>query len=308
MTDQKHQQARDEARNRFLAACSLAGASTTAYRSAPSGDGLSPGWVDIARLGSPDAPAILILSCGLHGVEGLCGSAIFTDWLAEGHHRRLPPDIGMIFIHAILPEGVGAGGLAAPDPLSGRNWSDNILNAAARRFARYARSKGLSAADESDAQAADTRPAWLIDLFHNIAQEAGDHAGDIGLIEFHTSLLPAGAVTVASSHKPDTAGDRRVRDWFGEESGTGDDGPAALDCFALGFGDRLRDHALTAAHADFGTYTTRSILQLNARQTAAERRADIGGLFFPESKAWRAMVCAEGARIIALALDGLARR
>ncbi|MEX2615256.1 MAG: DUF2817 domain-containing protein [Alphaproteobacteria bacterium] len=308
MTDQKRQQARDDARNRFLAACSLAGASTTAYRNVPAGDSRSPVWVDIARLGAPDASAVLILSCGLHGVEGFCGSTIFTDWLSEGRQRRLAPDTGMIFIHAILPEGVGAGGLAAPDARSDRNWSDNILNAAARRFARYARAKGLSGTGEPEAPAADTRPAWLIDIFQSIAQEACEHARDIGLIEFHTSLLPAGAVNVASCHKPDTAGDRRVRDWFGEESGTGDDGPAALDCFALGFGDRLREHTLTAAHADFGTYTTRSVLRLEARRTAAERRADIGGLFFPDSKAWRDMVRAEGARIIGLALDGLARR
>lgn len=308
MTDQKLQQARDDARNRFLAACSLAGASTTASRNAAAGEGRSPGWVDIARLGTPDASGVLILSCGLHGVEGFCGSTIFTDWLSDRRARRLPPDTGMIFIHAILPEGVGAGGVAAPDPLAGRNWSDNILNAAARRFARYARSKGLSGADDAGAPAADTRPSWLIDIFHSIAEEACEHARDIGLIEFHTSLLPAGDVNVASCHKPETAGDRRVRDWFGEESGTGADGPAALDCFALGFGDRLRDHALTAAHADFGTYTTRSILQLDARRTAAERRADIGSLFFPDSKAWRDMVRAEGARIISLALDGLARR
>ncbi len=307
MMEQKLQQARDDARNRFLAACSLAGASTTAYRSAVSGDDQAPGWVDIARLGSPDAPAVLILSCGLHGVEGFCGSTIFTDWLTEGRQHRLAPETGMIFIHAILPEGVGAGGMAAPDTRPGATWSDNILNAAARRFARYARSKGLSGSDDTDARPADTRPVWLIDIFASIAQEAGEHARDIGLIEFHTSLLPAGAVNVTSSHKPDSAGDKRVRDWFGEETAAGPDGPATLDCFALGFGDRLRDHDLTAAHADFGTYTTRSILQLNARRTAAERRADIGSLFFPDSEPWRDMVRAEGARIIGLALDGLAR-
>ena len=54
---------RDNARNRFLAACSLAGAATTAYRGPPVEGSDAPCWVDIARLGSPDAEAALVLCC-----------------------------------------------------------------------------------------------------------------------------------------------------------------------------------------------------------------------------------------------------
>ena len=54
---------RVDARNRFLAACSLAGAATTAYRNlktAEHTDGEC--WIDIARLGYLDAPSVLVLA------------------------------------------------------------------------------------------------------------------------------------------------------------------------------------------------------------------------------------------------------
>ena len=71
---------RVDARNRFLAACSLAGSATTAYRNpkpAEHTDGEC--WIDIARLGSPDAPSALVLACSLDGDEGYCESTIMAE-------------------------------------------------------------------------------------------------------------------------------------------------------------------------------------------------------------------------------------
>ena len=64
---------------------------------------------------------------------------------------------------------------------------------------------------------------------------------------------------------------------------------------------------LTAAHVDYGVYTLQSILRLDARQTVAERRADIGKLYFPSSKAWRETMHESGVDIIDQALQGLLR-
>jgi hypothetical protein len=294
----------DAARNRFLAACSLTGASTTAYRGGERQDC----WLDIARLGPPDAEAILILCCGFQGAEGFCGSAILTHWLNQGPHRAAPRDIGVVLIHAILPAGTAAGGATAPDDAADRDWSDNVLRAAARRFARYARSKGLSAdAPPPAPDGARDNAAWLADAFKTLALEVCEHANRVGLLEFHTSMRPLGDVAVMSPHAVGGAADRRVMDWFGDAAGARNEGPAPLDSFALGFGDNLTPVTLTAAHVDYGVHAMQSILRLEARQTAAERRADIRALFFPSSESWRATMRENGVKIINQALQGLAK-
>jgi hypothetical protein len=293
---------RDAARIRFLAACRLAGAATTAYRGP---DGC---WLDIARLGPADAGAVLILSCGLQGVEGFCGSGILTHWMNQGEQRAAPRDATLVLIHAIVPAGMSAVGTTAPQDAAGRNWNNTVLQAAARRFARYARAKGLSGKSPPPALGgAGDRVTWLAEAFKALAQGVAAQDRPVGVIEFHTSLRPFGAVAVTSPHAAGSAADRRVMEWFGEAAGAGNDGPASLDCFALGFGDDLTPANLTAAHVDFGIYSMPSVLQLEARQTAAERRADIDGLFFPSSVAWRKSVRESGAAIIDQALQGLAK-
>lgn len=294
---------RDKARIRFLAACRLTGASTMAYR------GAEGCWLDVARIGAADARAVLILSCGLQGTEGYCGSGILTHWLNQGLQRAAPRGTALVLIHAIVPAGMSAVGAIAPDAAAGRDWNDNVLQAAARRFARYARAKGLTkeAPPPPAPNAAGDRATWLADAFKAAAQTIDSHTGPVGLIEFHTSLRPFGDVAVTSPHLAGGAADRRVMEWFGDVAGARAGGPASLDCFALGFGEHLRPDTLTAVHVDFGVYSVSSILRLEARSSAAERRADIDGLFFPSSQAWRETVCHSGADIVDQALKGLGK-
>ena len=58
---------------------------------------------DIAWAGNPKAKNMLILVSGLHGVEGGVGSAIQSDFVSR--HRRLPPDICVVMVHALNPWG-----------------------------------------------------------------------------------------------------------------------------------------------------------------------------------------------------------
>lgn len=296
---------RQTARNRFLAACSLAGASTTAYRSRSTAEGDQTYWLDVARLGSPDAPGVLVLACALNGDEGYCGSTVMTEWLEKGHQRDIPRDVGLVMLHAVLPAGYANIGAPAPQRLEQRSWSDTVLSAAARRFASYAERAGLK---PSERRAAGERPvddtSWMETACDAVAAEIAGHAQRIALLEFHTGLQPYGTTAVASCHPPDSAATGRLRAWLGDESQSGD--TASLDIFGLGFGARLADLTLTAAHVAFGIYTTRRILQLEARGTPAERRADIQSLFSPDSDDWREHLGAEGSRIIGCALRGMA--
>jgi hypothetical protein len=63
-----------EAREKFLAAAKIAGATTHRYDNptkGPRGEALS---TDVARLGPEDASKIVMTISSTHGVEGFCGS------------------------------------------------------------------------------------------------------------------------------------------------------------------------------------------------------------------------------------------
>jgi hypothetical protein len=94
-----------EARAKFLAAASAAGAPTEAIQHplrGPHGEKL---YTDVAWIGPRDARAALVTISATHGVEGNCGSGCQVAWLEEGLHRELPPGVAILAIHAINPHG-----------------------------------------------------------------------------------------------------------------------------------------------------------------------------------------------------------
>jgi Protein of unknown function (DUF2817) len=62
--------------------------------------------IDVASFGNPDAQKALVISSGLHGVEGLFGSAVqlatIDRYLATG---QLPSDLAIVMIHILNPYG-----------------------------------------------------------------------------------------------------------------------------------------------------------------------------------------------------------
>lgn len=91
-----------EARERFLATATQAGAELTTFRhpgaTAPDGTALH---VDLARLGSSTAGRVLLCVSGTHGVEGYAGSACQLALL----HAVVPADTSMLLVHALNPYG-----------------------------------------------------------------------------------------------------------------------------------------------------------------------------------------------------------
>ena len=292
------------ARNRFLAACSLAGAATTAYRDPKADRRDDECWIDIVRLGSPDAAGVLVLACGLNGDEGYCGSTIMTEWLSTGRQRDVPRDVGLIMLHTILPASYATGSARAPEKATQTRWSDNVLSAAARRFASYTELTGKKAADDAEPvglRGPDT--AWMEAASDVIVDEVIEHAQKVALLEFHTGLQPYGDIAISSCHPTESDASRRLRNWYGDAVQIDD--PAILDIFALGFGTRLMEMALTAAHVEFGVYKVGGILGLETRRTAEERHADMRSHFSPDTDQWQEHVSSEGIRIVGRALAGL---
>ena len=57
--------------------------------------------IDVARF-NPEAKRVLVISSGLHGVEGFAGGAVQLDFLSRGW----PDDIGILFLHVLNPFGM----------------------------------------------------------------------------------------------------------------------------------------------------------------------------------------------------------
>jgi len=73
----------------------------------PDGEDLS---IDMARLGSPDAARVVVVSSGLHGIEGFVGSAVQAAVLEEALGNWRPrQDACLVLLHALNPWGMAWG-------------------------------------------------------------------------------------------------------------------------------------------------------------------------------------------------------
>jgi len=92
-----------EARGRFLAAASDAGARIHTYRrddlKGSDGETLA---CDVAVLGADHAERAAIAITGTHGIEGFAGSAVLHRWLTSGRGAAAA-DVKVVLVHAINP-------------------------------------------------------------------------------------------------------------------------------------------------------------------------------------------------------------
>lgn len=95
-----------EARRRFLEAARAAGAHLDHARHAlargPQGEEL---FLDVAVVGRRDAPRVLVVGSGTHGIEGYSGSGVQSAWLMDGGAGRIPAGTAVVFTHAHNPWG-----------------------------------------------------------------------------------------------------------------------------------------------------------------------------------------------------------
>lgn len=92
------------ARTGFLAAAARAGAALTSHRhprQGPSGEAL---FTDVAILGPRDAEQLFIVTSGVHGVEGFCGSACQIALLESGI-AAAATSASIVLVHALNPYG-----------------------------------------------------------------------------------------------------------------------------------------------------------------------------------------------------------
>ena len=97
------------ARERFLEATRRLGLTCESHRIAARGPGGEPLHIDAAAVGTPTAERVVVVSSGLHGVEGFFGSAVQLAWLERlASGAAVPPGVKVLLIHALNPFGFAA--------------------------------------------------------------------------------------------------------------------------------------------------------------------------------------------------------
>jgi hypothetical protein len=215
---------------------------------------------DVALLGDPAAACLLVLTSGMHGVEGFAGSAFQVAFLQDeiAHSAMARSGVAVLLHHAVNPYGFSH---------LRRTNEDNVdLNRNFRNFgdapvpnAEYASVHRIFVPDEwppgpenaaavgacvgrlglAGLQAIITRgqsefadglffagraPAWSNTVLHDVLRRHGGHRSRVGWIDFHTGLGPWGHGEKIYSGPDDPVAVARAKAWYGIDVTTVYDG------------------------------------------------------------------------------------
>lgn len=244
-----------DAREKFLAAAQGAGAQVTSYRHptehGPAGE---PLFLDVARLGRADAPRVLAVGCGTHGIEGYSGSAAQTHWLTQFDRAQLPADVSVLFFHAHnpwgfahalrfteenvdlnrnfvdftqpLPANPGYGDVHAIIDQSQWHEPDvatmfEQLSALRESIGEQRYSDAFNGGQYSHADGifyGGSRVQWSNAAFRQAVQEHFRDARAAAFIDLHTGIGPERSHVFLCFHAPGSDAYERARAWWGERA------------------------------------------------------------------------------------------
>ncbi len=229
-------------RDRFLAAARQAGAALTEHvhpLHGPDGQAIA---TNVALIGKADAPKLMVLISGTHGVEAAYGSACQTAWLAQNTAATLPEDTAVLLIHLINPWGTAWSRRVNEDNVDlNRNFVDwsaeppenpdyaalhpALVVAAWDGPDRFAADEALAAATKAKGQAAVSSiieagqyrfaeglfyggdaAVWSNRVLAAILAEFGQKATQVIVFDLHTGAGPYGYPALLSVTPVDHAG------------------------------------------------------------------------------------------------------
>ena len=252
-----------EARQKFLQASANAGLEAQSHpHPLPGIDGEELA-LDVVFAGSPKATNLLVLSSGVHGVEGFCGSAVQVDHLRNrewGEHCQRQ-DLAVLYLHAVNPYGFSWLRRVNEDNIDlNRNFIDfnqplpdnpdyralapllvprrqpptllSTLSLAgyALRHGTKALQSAITRGQHSHPEGlfyAGAAPAWSNLQLRQIIRRLGNHCRRIGWIDVHTGLGPCGVgerIYKGLNHPNDIA---RARSWWGAQVTASADGTSS---------------------------------------------------------------------------------
>lgn len=285
-----------EAREKFLAAASAAGARIETFDNPQPGPDGAPVHTDVALIGDDAAENVLIANSATHGVEGFCGSAALVGWLRTGEGNALASGTRAVLIHAINPHGFAWLRRVTEDNVDlNRNfvvhdgnyparpaydelhpvlvpklWDDKSKAAREKAYAKYIKKHGeyglQSAVTGGQYGRADglfyggRAATWSNTTFHAILENFVSGAEKIAFLDFHTGLGPYGYGTLLGGS---TSG-RGLGAWFGEGKASPSPGKSLSAPLSGVIGGAVRrqfpDAEVTSATVEFGTYPVPEVL------------------------------------------------
>ena len=348
-----------EAREKFRDAARATGAVLEVYRNPATGpDGLAL-TTDTARLGPREAQRLLIVMSGTHGVEGFCGSGVQVALLKSGVAGQRPPDAALLMIHAINPSGfawtrrVTEGNVdlnrnfvdhGRPYPVNreyellreaicpsdwsakGRAAADAILAAYEAAHGTMALQTAISAGQFIDPAGlfyGGQAPSWSNRTLREILRREVVGTRHVAFIDLHSGLGPNGVGEIINNHVSGSPGFQRVKQWFGAEATSSEEGNSA-SAVVIGTADIALDEALpqaavTGITLEYGTVPVRDLLEAlradnwlhkHGRRDSAQGRAITARLrhvFYPDTDVWRAMVWERANDVVRRALQGVSQ-
>ena len=267
--------------------------------------------IEIARLGDPRAPNLLVVCGGDRLADALCCSGIETAWLSEFGAARLPPGTGIVLMHhGAAP---ATGGEIPPDDQPRPQWNSDLLAKVEERYAAYAREKHVDhlgaplqvAAGEGDVSGFSS---GILDLAARPLEVAAK--GRLVFLDIAVGLGPFGEAEITACHPPGSAGAARVAACFGLRPPGEDEGEAehSSDSLTTGLMRRFPQAEVTAARAAFGTYSMKSVLDTLAARDDSRQTPDPRRLLFPDSPEWCDAVWHSAVVVIQRALSALHHR
>ncbi|QQG36653.1 MAG: DUF2817 domain-containing protein [Micavibrio aeruginosavorus] len=235
-----------EARDKFLQASSSFLQSSYRLTGLQGPDGGSL-YTDVAYCGNPGADKMLVVSSGLHGIEGFAGSAVQGSVLARMKQTSLPDDVALLFVHALNPYGFAhdmrtnadnidlnrnfhdwAKGRPADHRLAGEVQDilfDPSLWRRCVRVGMFLACHGLATAQAALTQGQYTNPQGLFyggqgpsaeaRLWRGLMHLHGHNKTHIAHIDLHTGLGPRGYGEIIVADGPGSLMFNRSAQWWG---------------------------------------------------------------------------------------------
>ena len=235
---------------RFLATTEARGATWSSVTHPLVGPDSGELRTDVARFGAPigEASSVVLVSSGLHGVEGHAGSGLQHLLLDSGRLERLAPGLAVVLIHSVNPYGHAWSRRVDHDNIDvNRNFIDGPDLPANPGYATIDHILNPTELDPDDVSFLDELLAWWAEVGDQVAfstisggqythpkgvQFGGTHASwsrralatiwseqlagatDAVTLDLHTGLGPLGRQTVFQTADADEAGAVVGAGWF----------------------------------------------------------------------------------------------
>ena len=312
-----------EARAKFVAAARSRGYALETHEHpdvrGAEGEALS---MDVASTGSRDAPAMLVITSGTHGVEGFCGSGCQVGLLGDDSFAAAVAACGaaVVMVHAVNPHGfshlrrTNEGNVdmnrnfrafAAPPAANAAYaevhpfvvpsaWPPPPENEA--KIAAYLRERGPAAFQQavSGGQCefpdglfyGGTAPAWSNATLRSVLREHGRGRRRVTLVDVHTGLGPCGhgeKLSVGTGHAASVA---RTRATFGADVTSYFDGSSTSAALTGVIDQAVRDECPSATFTGIGLeYGTIPLMETMQALRADQWLANQGGAESPQRPA-----------------------